>query len=159
MNSAAEICKQTCKLKHTINWKDELCRERMSMRLTFLYRFTRLESSNGKYPASKTKSMTPQDHKSAVDPSYPRSFRTCIEIVIVIIIWHPRNQKLKRKKKIYNWKYTIWHTLTPTHLWSNIIWSSTRSMKQAIILQDENNMKIKCLYFLAKSRFTLRFSN
>lgn len=37
--------------------------------LTFLYRFIRLESSKGKYPASNTKSMTPQDHKSAADPS------------------------------------------------------------------------------------------
>lgn len=40
-------------------------------KVTFLYNDMRLESSKGKYPAIKTKRITPQDHKSAFAPSYP----------------------------------------------------------------------------------------
>lgn len=37
--------------------------------ITFLYRVMRLDSSKGKKPAIKTKSITPHDHRSALAPS------------------------------------------------------------------------------------------
>lgn len=47
------------------------CTQPLQCQLTFLYNVGRSASSNGRYPAIKTKRMTPQDHTSAAAPSYP----------------------------------------------------------------------------------------
>lgn len=43
--------------------------DRNAFNYTFLYKFIRLESSNGRWPASNSKRMTPQDQTSAAAPS------------------------------------------------------------------------------------------
>lgn len=47
-----------------------------SLKPTLIYKAGRFGASKGKYPAIRTKRITPQDHTSADAPSYPLLLRT-----------------------------------------------------------------------------------
>jgi hypothetical protein len=84
--SAAFIYRQTQNLSNSINYfrsketeLDFICLTLLqngNMKGTFLYKVGRSVSSNGRYPAIKTNKITPHDHASAADPSYPSSLST-----------------------------------------------------------------------------------